>query len=317
MKVPNFRRGRSLNNTGFDSGTSYSSGRVLNKDGSNNVVKSGLSFFEEKSMYHTLINISPRQFILMSLLGFFACNLFFATIYYVIGIEHLGGNATDSSDFQDYLDCFFFSTQTLTTVGYGVLHPISNLSNFVSSIETLFGWMGFAVLTGLLYGRFSRPTAYVKFSENLLITPHKGHHALMFRLAPYKNNSLTDAEVQVNVTIQLEEDGKRVRKYFTLETEYSKIISLALSWTVVHLIDEASPLYGLTFDDFNKGEIEVLVFFKAYDEHFSNTVQTRTSYIFEDFVHNAKFVPMFRQSEDKKSTILELDKINTHNRLDA
>lgn len=312
MKFTNRFRYKSIINTGFDSSVNNSSVRIFNKDGSSNIRKSGISIFEKYSLYHTLINTSSLHFVLITLLWYLSCNLFFASIYYWIGIENLGGNSSGSNAFQDYLDCFFFSTQTLTTVGYGVLHPISNATNIISSIETLFGWMAFAVITGLLYGRFSKPIAYVKFSKNILITPHKGSRALMFRLVPYKNNSLTEAEVQINVAIKLEEDGKEVRKYFRLETEYAKITSLILNWTVVHLLNEESPLYGMELVDFEKGEMEVLVYFKAYDEHFSNQVQARTSYGISDFIDHAKFKQMFKQSDDKRFTLLEIDKLNDY-----
>jgi inward rectifier potassium channel len=170
--------------------------------------------------------------------------------------------------------------------------------------------MAFAVLTGLLYGRFSKPTAYLKFSDNMLISPFKDSKALMFRLAPFKNNSLTDAAVKLNVAIKMEENGKFVNKYFTLEPDLNTINSLALSWTIVHVLNESSPLYGLSLDDFKNNEIEILVFVEAYDEHFSNTVKTKTSYVANDIVDNAKFIPMYRQTPDKQKTLLEINRIN-------
>lgn len=316
MRISERFRNKALNNTGFDTSVGASSSRILNKDGSSNVEKVGISRFERNSMYHTLINMSTKHFILFSLLAYLICNIFFATIYFFIGIEQLGVVNANSSIAQNYLDCFFFSTQTLTTVGYGVLHPMSNATNIISSIETLFGWMAFAVLTGLLYGRFSRPTAYIKFSDNLLISPFKESKALMFRLAPFKNNTLTDAAVKLNVAIKMEENGKQLNRYFTLEPDMNKINSLALSWTIVHELNESSPLYGMTMEDFKNNEIEVLVFVEAYDEHFSNLVKTKTSYSFDDIVDNAKFIPMFRQSPDKQKTLLEINRINEYKILD-
>ena len=131
-------------------------------------------------------------------------------------------------------------------------------------------------------------------------------------MAPYKNTSLTDAEVLMNLTIKVNENGKKVSKFFQVKPEMSKVSSLSLNWNIVHYINEESPFYGMTESDFAEREVELLVFVKAFDEHFSNIVQQRTSYTFDEIVHGAKFNLMFRQSEDKKSTILELDKIDAH-----
>ena len=134
----------------------------------------------------------------------------------------------------------------------------------------------------------------------------------MFRMAPYKNNTLTEAEVLLNITFRIHENGKIVNKFLPLKAELSKIASLPLNWTVVHYIDADSPLYGMCKEDYEINDTELMVFMKAFDEHFSNTVQQRTSYTYADMVHDAKFVQMFRQSDNKQATILELDKINDY-----
>lgn len=311
MNLEYFLKHKSINNTGYDNVTGNTSGRILNKDGSSNVKKSGLNFLQRFSMFHTLINLSFPMFMFWAIAGFFFTNLVFASLYFYLGIENLGGVSRAHST-QDFLDCFFFSVQTITTVGYGVMHPISLTTNILSSLEALFGWMAFAVLTGLLYGRFSKPKAFLLFSKNALISPYKDGKAIMFRLAPYKNNNLTEAEVLLNVAFRIHENDKIVNKFLPLNVEISKISALSLNWTVVHYIDETSPFYGMCKEDFTINQTEIMVFIKAFDEHFSNIVQQRTSYLFDEIVHDAKFVQMFRRGDEHKTTVLELDKLDDY-----
>jgi inward rectifier potassium channel len=300
---------RSINNTGFDNTTGNMSGRILNKDGSSNVIKAGIPWHRRMSLFHTLINMSWTQFMILALLGFVITNIIFALLYFSFGIEQIGKDS-DSNAIHDFMDCFFFSVQTVTTVGYGILHPTSYATNLLAALESLFGWMAFAVLTGLLYGRFSKPTAYLLFSKNAVVAPYKDGQALMFRLAPYKNNTLTEAEVLLNVSFRLHENGKVVNKFFPLPAEISKISALSLNWTVVHPINEHSPFYGMCKEDYSINQTEIMVFIKAFDEHFSNTVQQRTSYTADEILHGAKFKQMFRQSDDRKTTVLELNKLD-------
>lgn len=302
----------SLNDTGFDNSPENTSGRVLNKDGTSNVIKTGLTYFKRISLFHTLIDLPALQFFALVNFIFIALNIGFASIYFMMPNLSLDIPA-HYAGIDKFLQCFFFSTQTITTVGFGHISPVSNLANFVASFEALFGWVAFAVLTGLIYGRFAKPKAFLLFSDNALISPYKDGQALMFRMAPYKNNNLTEAEVIINVSFRIHQNEKIINKFLSLETEISKISSLPLNWTVVHKIDEKSPLYGMCKEDYEINQTEIMVFVKAFDEHFSNVVQQRTSYWFNEIVHGAKFVQMFRQSDSKKATILELDKLNHYN----
>lgn len=311
MNIDSLLRHKSINNTGFDNATGNSSGRLFTKSGQSNVIRTGIRFIDRISLFHTLINMRLSHFILFAVSAFLVVNLLFAWAYYGIGAVQIGV-AQEASAWEQYFECFFFSTQTITTVGYGGLHPNTLMANAVATIEAVFGWMTFAVLTGLIYGRFARPRAYLLFSKHALISPYKEGRALIFRMAPYKNTSLTDAEVLMNLTIKVNENGKKVSKFFQVKPEMSKVSSLSLNWNIVHYINEESPFYGMTESDFAEREVELLVFVKAFDEHFSNIVQQRTSYTFDEIVHGAKFNLMFRQSEDKKSTILELDKIDAY-----
>jgi inward rectifier potassium channel len=303
---------RNIENTGFSTSNNTEGGRLTNKDGSINLQKTGVPFWERISLYHTLLRL-PRWKFLFSVFVFYTLvNVCFALIYMAVGVQYLHGVHPVNNLMGNFEQAFFFSSQTLTTVGYGHISPVGLQANSVASIESFMGILSFALMTGLLYGRFTRPRAYIKFSDNLLVAPHKGQQALMVRLATYKNNHLTDVEANVTISIYLQENGTKVRRFFNLPLEISRINSLALSWTLVHLMDEESPLYQLTYEDFQDSEMELLLHIKGFDDHFSNIVQQRTSYTVSEIVYGAKFIPAFHRSADDKTTILELDKLNAH-----
>jgi inward rectifier potassium channel len=307
------KRLRSLkaeDNTGFGANSSNSGGRFYDrKKDRANVVKRGVGILDRYSWYHTFLGMSRGKFLILIFSGYVFVNLIFAGIYYLIGIEHLSGVHTGSV-WKDFSEVFFFSTQTFTTVGYGRISPTGFLTSFVATFEAFIGLLSFAIATGLFYGRFSRPRAFLKFSDNALIAPYKDETALMFRMAPYKNNNLSEAEVKMTLGMQVEEDGRMANKFYPLNAEISSINSLALSWTVVHAINEKSPLYGFTAEDIKNTKLEVLVFIKGFDEVFSNTVMERTSYTSEEIVWGGKFKLMYHPSNDKNATILDLSKLN-------
>ncbi len=232
-----------------------------------------------------------------------------------MGMENLSGTLS-GTHIQKFGEAFFFSCQTFTTVGYGRINPVSFIASSVSSIEALLGLLSFALVTGLLYGRFSKPKAYLKFSENAVLAPYKDITAIMFRVAPFKNNSLADAEAKVTLGMAVEEDGKIVNKFFPLTLEFNTVNSLTLSWTLVHPIDEKSPLYKFTKEDYETIRGEILVFLKAFDDMFSNVVVARTSYIFKEIIIGAKFNPMYKRSEEGNKTVLFLNKLNSYNSAD-
>jgi inward rectifier potassium channel len=242
-------------------------------------------------------------------MAFFLANILFTILYYIVGIEHLKV-IVPTSTFDEISKVFFFSVQTFTTVGYGHISPNNFATSAVSSIEAFTGLLFFALATGLLYGRFSKPNAYIKFSKNAIIAPYNEIKALMFRLVPYKNNHLTEAEVKLNIAMVEDVQGKKRTEFFTPKLEIEKINSLVLSWTIVHPIDEESPLYRLSYEDIVNKKIEVLVFVKAFDDTFSSTVIARTSYLYNEIKWGYKFTPMYQRSENQSSTIIEIDKLN-------
>jgi inward rectifier potassium channel len=309
-----YRNLKSEDNTGF--GTS-SSGRFFDRSkGGANVGKTGVNILSRNSWYHTLLGMQTGRFLLLLLLIYILINLAFAGVYYLIGIEHLAGVNT-GSDFKNFTEVFFFSAQTFTTVGYGRISPVGFMASAVSTFEAFLGLLSFAIATGLFYGRFSRPRAYLHFSNNALISPYKGGIALMLRMSPYKNNSLSEAETKLTLAMQVEEmlpdgqpGGKMINKFYNLDIEISKINTLSLSWTIVHPINEKSPLSGFSESDIKNTRMEIFVFVKAFDEVFSNTVVSRWSYISSEIIWGARYKIMYKPSIDNSKTILDLRKLN-------
>jgi len=304
-----------INNSGFGNNSNAEGRRLVNKDGTANLKKTGLLFFQHLSIYHTLLKMSTRKFLFVIFSFYMAMNLFFASLYLSIGVENLSGTEIQHTFFDKFLHAFFFSSQTLTTVGYGHISPSGITANLIASMESFVGIMTFAVVTGILFARFSRPHAYIKFSEQFLVAPYKDGKAIMFRLASYKNNELTDVEATVTTALHLMENDIRVTKFFTLKLEISKINSMAISWTCVHFLNEESPLYGLTQKDFEESDMELMVTIKGFDDHYSNIVQQRTSYKISEMIYDAKFSPMFGQSESGNYTEVKIDKLGEYEML--
>ncbi len=298
-------------NTGFGINTSDYGGRFINKNGLPNIEKRGIDYFGRISWYHTMLQMPRWKFLCILFLFYFGMNLIFAIIYVSIGINHLQGIIANSM-WEKFGEAYFFSAQTFTTVGYGRISPKGFTTSTVAAFEALIGLLSFALATGLFYGRFSKPKAYVRFSNNAVLAPFNNGLAIMMRVAPYKNNNLIDAEAKVSVGIIMEENGSPKNKFFSLELEYEKVNSLTLSWTIVHSITENSPFYKFTAEDFANAKGEVLIFFKAFDDMFSNTVAARSSYTLQELVIGAKFVPMYHRDQKRNTTILELDKLNSY-----
>ena len=300
------------NDTGFGTNASDYGGRFINRDGSYNLRKEGMPFWERYSVYHNMLNLPRWKFIALIILFFLAINLVYTAIYLLIGVQQFTGMIA-ATNWQKVKEVYFFSTETFTTVGYGRVNPVGDGANFVASIEAMSGFLSFAVATGLIYGRFSKPKSYLVFSDHALIAPYLDKTALMFRFVSYKDNHfLTDVEIRVNIGLQVEENGKRIYKFFDLHLERSRVDSLPMNWTVVHPIDEQSPLAGYNNDDLKAADVELYVLVRGFDDVYSTMVLRRTSYTYEEIVFNRKFKPMYRESDDGKTTILELHKLNEH-----
>jgi inward rectifier potassium channel len=303
---------RQNNDTGFSTNSTDLGGRFINKDGSYNLVKEGMPFWKRISLFHDMLNLPQWKFIMVILLFYVAINLIFTSIYFFIGAGELQGMAHENN-WRTFKELFFFSTQTFTTVGYGRVNPLGDSANTVASIEALTGFLSLAIATGLIYGRFSKPRSYLIFSDHALISPYKDITAIMFRFSAYKDkHSLTDVEIRVNVGLKVLENDNPLYKYFSLTLERTRVESMPMSWTVVHPINEESPFYGFTEADMRNADVELYVNLRGFDDVFSNFVQQRTSYTYNEMFFNRKFIPMYRESDDGKTTILELHKLNIH-----
>jgi inward rectifier potassium channel len=303
-------------NTGFGVNASDYGGRFVNKKGKANIEMRGVGLLERISWYHSLLGLPRWKFLFIIIAFFIGINVVFALIYFMIGVENIGVSPGLGAA-ENFAEAFFFSAQTFTTVGYGRLNPVGIPAGFIASFEALTGVLTLALTTGLLYGRFAKPTAYLKFSRNAIIAPYKDITALMFRIAPFKNTSLTDAEAKVNLGLLVEENGRTVNKFYQLPLEYNIINSLSLSWTIVHPITEESPLYKFTKEDYENITGEILIFIKAFDDMFSSHVVARSSYTFKELVIGAKFQPMYHRSREGNKTVLDLEKLNAFTEADV
>lgn len=302
-------------NTGFGANSQTSGSRFYRKDGSINVIRRGVPFFDRLSWFHTMVTM-PRWKFWLSLVGIYLfVNLVFATIYYAIGIEQLGGVDT-GSPLKNFTEAFFFSAQTVTTVGYGHISPEGFLTSAIASFEAFIGVLSFALASGLFYGRFSMPKPHLYFSNIALIAPYKDGKALMFRTVPYKNNNLTEAEVKLMLAMRIRENGVERNMFYPLEVEFSKVNSLVLNWTIVHPINEDSPLYEMSLAELKATKAELIVFLKAYDEVFANSVVARTSFTANEIIENAKFKPMYHPDETGDATVLNVDRINDYEKIE-
>jgi len=271
--------------------------RVINKDGSFNVRRVGIdSVF--RNTFQFLRNSPWWQFNLMIIISYFVINAIFALIYLSLGIENIH-NARTGTFLTDFASAFYFSVQTFTTVGYGVLAPKGGVTSFVAAIEAFMGFMGFALATGLLYGRFSRPSAKLLFSNEAIIAPHKGRNALMFRMINRRSNILMELEARVMIKLEeLDEQGEWRRTFSRLKLETDYIHFFPMNWTIVHVIDRESPLFNMSEEDMKAKKLEVLILIKAYDETFAQHIHARFSYTHQELKVGAKFERVFETEED-------------------
>jgi inward rectifier potassium channel len=282
--------------------TTESQLRLLNRDGSFNVVRHGLPILQTRNVYQKLLTIPWWQFYHLMIAGYLALNLLFTFAYMLTGPEAISGlvGATTGSLF---LESFFFSVQTITTVGYGNLHPVTTGANLLVALEAFIGLGGFAVGAALMFARISRPTAKMVFSRNAIIAPHGGASAFMFRIANERRNELLDVEARVLLSRLEDVDGRMTRRFHELKLERQKVAFLPLHWTVVHPIDEDSPLSGVTEADLKASESEVLLLITAIDDTFSETVHARSSYTCEEILWDRKFSDIFRKTGEGRLSI--------------
>jgi inward rectifier potassium channel len=271
--------------------------RLLNRDGSFNVRRNNLGPFHPYNVYHTLVSLPVPSVVLLMVAGYFATNLLFATLYWLAGPDAIAGAA--ASPLARFEDCVFFSVQTLATIGYGKLVPNTRAANVLVAIEALVGLLGFAILSALLFARFARPTAKIRFSTHAVVAPYQDGWALMFRLVNLRNHDLTDVHAVVSFARWVDENGTRRRRFDQLALERDVIIFMPLHWVVVHPITGTSPLRGLTAESLAGADPEVVCLITADDETFAQTVHAKSSYDKTDIVWGARFRDMYLPEADR------------------
>jgi inward rectifier potassium channel len=280
--------------------------RVINKDGSFNVHRRGATWRDIHPYLH-LINMGWFRFFGTILVAYFLANIAFALIYYSLGPGQLAG-ADAATPAGRLLNDFFFSSHTLSTVGYGNITPKSIAANCVAAMEALVGVLGFAVATGLLFGRVCRPSARIGFSDNMLVAPYQDGTSLQFRVVNRRTNDLMDLDVRMMLMSVDTKNGKAAREYTRLKLEREQVVFLPLTWTIVHPIDNESPLFGKTESDMKEQQTELLIVIKAYDDTFSQTVIARHSYRYDEIIWHRRFSPAFFV-DDEGDIVLELPKL--------
>ena len=280
--------------------------RIINQDGTFNVRRNGTTF-RDFHPYQQLINMSWPAFLATLFLGFIVINSLFAAAYFLMPVEQLHG-VDASNGFERFLADFFFSSHTLTTVGYGNIAPAGLAANVLASFESMLGVLGFAVATGLLFGRVSRPSARIGFSTNMLVSPYQDATSLQFRLVNRRTNSIVELQAQLLLMLVRNENGEPRRTYEPLRLERNRVLFLPLTWTVVHPIDSGSPLWGKTAEDLDRLQAEVLILLKGYDDTFNQTVFSRRSYRHDEIIWGAHFAPAFFANTDG-DLVLELRRV--------
>lgn len=279
--------------------------RTINPDGSFNVKRKGLRW-HDANPYLTLIDTTWPRFFLAVLAVFLAVNVVFAALYIAAGIDNLKGLEPNLGDFAN---AFFFSVHTLTTVGYGNVYPQGAWANAISSVEAATGLMVFAIVTGLLYGRFSRPSARIIYSKNAVVAPYQDASSLQFRVTNARRNVLMNLEARVLLMMVETSDGELKRTFIDLPLARTQVLFFALTWTIVHPIDSESPLFGKTQQDLEQASAEILILLQGFDDTFSQVVHSRYSYRYDQLIWGARFTPSFKVDENG-DLVVEVDRIS-------
>lgn len=294
---------------GFGSVVTSTNARLLNRDGSFNVTRTGFGFLGSLYLYHWLLNISWRVFLGVVLGLYLALNLLFGFAFWLCGPAALADVSLQPIS-NHFGRAFFFSVHTFATIGYGTLHPIGAAANWLVTAEAFVGILAQALVTGVVFARFSRPRAHIIFSEQAVVAPYRGGRGFMFRLVNGRNNQLIELEIQVLFARFVTQDGPPKRKFDFLNLERARATFLPLAWTIVHPIDDDSPLNGLTHEDLVASDAEILILLTAIEEDFANTVHTRTSYKPPEIVWNARFVSLYNPTGAGEPLSIDVRKLS-------
>ena len=288
--------------------------RLVNRDGTFNVRRNDFSPLHPYNAYHTLLSLPVPRLLALMALGYVVVNVLFASLYWLAGAGALDGASFDPLG--RFQDCLFFSVQTLATIGYGRLVPATRVANVLVAVEALVGLLGFAVLSALLFARFTRPTAKILFSRHAIIAPYENGWALMFRLVNLRNHDLTEVHAIVSFARwEVDARGVRRRRFDQLTLEREVIIFMPLHWVVVHPITATSPLRGFSPGSFSAADPEFVCVIRADDETFAQTVHAKTSYDKSDIVWGARFLDMYLRDDSRIA--IDMTRLHDFDRVDA
>lgn len=287
--------------------------RLLNRDGTFNVRREGLGYWEALSAYHYFLTISWPKFLGYVTGTYVVLNAFFAAAFVACGKGALTGFANEVA-MERFWRAFFFSVHTLATIGYGNIVPVTMAANILVAFESLVGLLWFAIIAGIIFARFARPKAEIAFSKVAVIAPYRDKTALMFRIVNKKRNEIV--EMQAKVLLALRKRGGSVteREFLPLKLERESVVFFPLAWTIVHPIEEKSPLNGCSLDDLRARDAELLVLLNGFDETFSQTVHTRSSYKVDEVIVGAKFQNMFNPPDEDGTISIDIRKLDDFDR---
>jgi len=257
------------------------------------VVVEGLPRGLWRDAYHTLLAMSWPRFFGLLVGAFLLVNLLFALGYLLLG------DGLENARRGSLEDAFFFSVQTLATIGYGKISPATTAANVLVAVQALVGMIGLAVTTGIVYARFARPRAWVLFSRVAVVRPWDGVPSLMFRMGNARGSQIAEARVKVAFLRQERTaEGEAIRKVHDLRLARAESSVFALSWTVVHPITPESPLHGQTAASLAEGGVDLVVSLTGLDDGIGQTVHVRHTYSAETIVWNARFVDILSVEPD-------------------
>ncbi|MEN3369708.1 MAG: inward rectifier potassium channel [Verrucomicrobiota bacterium] len=251
-----------------------------------------------RDTYHWILCLSWPGFVGFLLAVYFAINLIFATAY------ALGGPCIGEMTPGSFPAALFFSIETLATVGYGHMYPATTYGHIVTTIEIIVGMFWVAVITGLIFVRFARPTARIVFSNCLVIAPHDGRLSLMFRVANLRHTSMAEAEFRI--TYSRDErvlEGEDIRRFHELKVYPERMISFPAALIIRHTIDEQSPLYGLTRESLEKEDAFFIASTLSLELVMAASVQSAQDYGWEDVRFGERFVDVYTELEGGRLTV--------------
>lgn len=272
--------------------------RLVNPDGKFNVVRKGISKFDWDDLYHALLTLSWVKLFAVVAAGYIITNVLFALMYLA------AGDGIENMREGNFFDAFFFSVQTMATIGYGAMYPKTLFANILVAIEALLGLVGVSVGSGLVFARFSLPKARVMFSRVAVVAPHNGIPTLMFRVANERQSWILEAEVNVSLVIsEITEEGQAMRRFYKLPLFRNQSSLFALTWTVMHPINESSPLYGVTLEEMLEKEMEILITITGIDQTVSDNIHAHYSYIPTEILWNHKFADILSKTQDGRRSV--------------